>query len=322
MTQTREIQLRLVFTNYEIQFLDQFLNSHVQTIQRHNPHLHFEIPTLKKELTLLQFNPNLTQNILAFEIFVFQVQLIQSYHPHPNIFYTGVLKELSKLFPQAYLVTEDFQPKGVSAPLIPLQTENGSYKLPALDHSDSLQPIVLETFPLHLSIEHFQFAISPFKDWKPVQTLKGSMSFSLTASINHPMPSIQNPISAASTSANPKVLFNQPFAHYQHPPPPSHLNPLTTTLLPSTPSQPITSSNKTNHVSASQAPNTNTAIPRSDSQSFLLNTTDDYFYDEYFVNHNNVTTNATIDSQTTLQEQEASNTDNSEEPSSYSPRTR
>ena len=110
MTDGREIQLRLVCTNYEIHFMDQFLNSHVQTIQRHNPHLHFDIPTLKKELTLLQFNPNLTPNILAFELFVFQVELIQTYHPHPKIFYTGVLKELNKLFPKAYLVTEDFQP--------------------------------------------------------------------------------------------------------------------------------------------------------------------------------------------------------------------
>ena len=137
------------------------------------------------------------------------------------------------------------------------------------------------------------------------------MSFPLTAAINHPMPNIQNPISAASTSANPSLSFNQPFAHYQHPPPPSHQHPITTNLLPSTLSQPITSSNKTNHISASQAPNTNTAIPRSDSQSFLLNTTDDYSYDEYYVNKNNVTTNATFDSQTTLQELEASNTDNS-----------
>ena len=227
--------------------------------------------------------------------------------------YTGVLKELSKFFPQAYFATEDFQPKGVSTPLIPLQTENGSYKLPPLDHNDSLQPIVLETFSLHLSIEHFQFAISPFKDWKQTQTLKGYMSFPLTASINHPMTSIQNPISDASTLANPKVSFNQPFAHYQHPPPPSHLKPLV--------SQPITSSNKTNHVSESEAPITNTSIPLNDS-SFLFNSKDDYFYDEYYVNKTNVTTNATIDSQTTLQEQDESNTDNSEEPSSYSPRTR
>ena len=108
--------------------MDQFLNSHVQKIQRHNPHLHFDIPTLRKELTLLQFNPNLTPNILAFELFVFQVELIQTYHPDLKIFYTGVLKELNKLFPKAYLVTEDFQPKNIQKPLIPLQTEDGSYR--------------------------------------------------------------------------------------------------------------------------------------------------------------------------------------------------
>ena len=110
MTEDREIQLRLVFTNYEINLMDQFLNSHVQKIQRHNPHLHFDIPTLRKDLTLLQFNPNLTPKILAFELFVFQVELIQAFQPQTKIFYTGVLKELTKLFPKSYLVTEDFQP--------------------------------------------------------------------------------------------------------------------------------------------------------------------------------------------------------------------
>ena len=143
MAQDREIHLPLAFTNYEILFLDQFLNSHVLKIQRHHPHLQFDIPTLKKELTLLQFNPNLTKNIFAYEIFVFQVKLIQSYFPYPSIYYTGVLKDLSRFFPQAYLVTEEHQPKGVSTPLIPLQTEDGSYKLPSLDHTDSLQPTVL-----------------------------------------------------------------------------------------------------------------------------------------------------------------------------------
>ena len=106
MAQDREIQLRLAFTNYEILFLDQFLNSHVLKIQRHNPHLHFDIPTLIKELKLLQFNPNLTKNIFAYEIFVFQIKLIQSYYPYPSIYYTGVLKDLSRFFPQAYLVSQ------------------------------------------------------------------------------------------------------------------------------------------------------------------------------------------------------------------------
>ena len=113
MADGREIKLRLVFTNYKIHFMDQFLNSHVQTIQRHNPHLHFDIPTLRKDLALLQFNPNSTPDILAFELFVFQVELIQAFHPHTKIFYTSVLKKLTKLFPKSYLLTEDFQPKNV-----------------------------------------------------------------------------------------------------------------------------------------------------------------------------------------------------------------
>ena len=116
MATVREIQLRLAFTNYEILFLEQFLNSHVLTIQRHHPHLKFDIPTLKKELVLLQFNPNLTKHIFAYEIFVFNVNLIQSHIPFPSIYYTGALKDLSRFFPQAYLVTEQHQPKGVSTP--------------------------------------------------------------------------------------------------------------------------------------------------------------------------------------------------------------
>ena len=95
----REIQLRLVFTNYEINLMDQFLNSYVQKIKRHNPHLHFDIPTLRKDLPLLQFNPNLNPKILAFELFVLQVELIQAFQPQTSIFYTGVLKYLTNSFP-------------------------------------------------------------------------------------------------------------------------------------------------------------------------------------------------------------------------------
>ena len=98
MTEDREIQLRLVFTNYEINLMDQFLNSHVQKMKRHNPHLHFDIPTLRKDLPLLRFNPNLNPKILAFELFVFQVELIQAFQPHTSVFYTGVLKDIKNSF--------------------------------------------------------------------------------------------------------------------------------------------------------------------------------------------------------------------------------
>ena len=88
----REIQLKIVFTNYELDFMSQFLNSHVLKIKRHNPHLTFETPLLRKNLPLLQFNPNLNPKILAFELFVLQVELIQSFKPEPHVFTRGYYK--------------------------------------------------------------------------------------------------------------------------------------------------------------------------------------------------------------------------------------
>ena len=111
----REIQLKLVFTNYEMNFMAQFLNSHVQKIKRQNPHLTFETPLLRKKLPLLQFNPHLNPKILAFKLFVFQVELIQAFKPEPNVFYTRVLKDQTKLVPQSYLLPEDFQPKMITS---------------------------------------------------------------------------------------------------------------------------------------------------------------------------------------------------------------
>ena len=57
--------------------------------------------------------------------------------------------------------------------------------------------LLMSLFPSKTPVslqEHFQFAPSPFKDWKPVQTYKGSMTFPSNASSNHTMPSVQNPI--------------------------------------------------------------------------------------------------------------------------------
>ena len=105
MTTDRVIQLRIVFTNYEILFLEKKLNSHILTIQRHHPHLKFDIPTLKKEL--LQFDPSLTRQIFAYEIFLFNVNLIQIHSPTPTMYYTGTLKDQNRFFPHSYLVTDE-----------------------------------------------------------------------------------------------------------------------------------------------------------------------------------------------------------------------
>ena len=224
----REIQLKIVFTNYELDFMTQYLTSHVQKIKRHNPHLTFETPSLRKNLPLLQFNPHLNPKILAFDLFVLQVELIQSFKPQPRVFYTGVLQDLTKLFPNSYLLTEDFQPSNVPTPLIPLKTRDGSICLPSLIQSEDSQPVVLESFNLHLSLEHFQFSPTPYKIWEPVQTFQGNMIFPLVGSTNHSMPSVTHPLPDRSYPSRLHVTFNQPLSRYQHHPLPTHRHPSAT----------------------------------------------------------------------------------------------
>ena len=53
----REIQLKLVFTNYEMDFMAQFLNSYVQKIKRLNPNLTFGTHLLSKKFALTAIQP-------------------------------------------------------------------------------------------------------------------------------------------------------------------------------------------------------------------------------------------------------------------------
>ena len=118
--------VQILFPNYELDFMLQYLLSHIQQIKRHHPHLTFQTPSLRRNFTLLQFNPNTNPKILAFDLFVFKIEMVQSFRPEPHIYFTGVLQNLIKLFPTSYLLTDEFQPSEIPTPIIPLQTEDGS----------------------------------------------------------------------------------------------------------------------------------------------------------------------------------------------------
>ena len=126
--------------------MTQYLTSHIQQIKRHHPHLSFQTPSLCKNLPLLQFNPNLNPKILAFDLFVFKIEMVQSFRPQPHIYYTGVLQNLTQLFPNSYLLTDEFQPCKIPTPIIPLQTEDGSIYLPSLMKTEDSQHVVLSIF--------------------------------------------------------------------------------------------------------------------------------------------------------------------------------
>ena len=94
----RDVQIKILFTNYEIDFMTQYFMSYIQQIKRHPPHLTVQTPSLRKNFPLLQFNPNLNPKILAFDLFVFKIEMVQSFRPEPHIHFTGVLQNLTKLF--------------------------------------------------------------------------------------------------------------------------------------------------------------------------------------------------------------------------------
>ena len=191
---------------------------------------------------------------------------------------------------------------------MPLKKRDGSISLPYLTQSKNFQPVVLESFNLHLSLEHFKFAPSPFKSWELVQTFQGNMTFPLTGSSNHSMPSVTHPIPDPSYSSRLRVTFNQPFTPYQHPPPPAHWQPSATRsfTLRQTPAplqlshvpQPDAPLNTSNTVSAPGTSNTQQAFACNAPQSLILNPTDEYFDDEMHHNYNsnNYDNEATLDS--------------------------
>ena len=85
--------------------------------------------------------------------------------------------------------------------------------------TEDSKPVVLHSFNLHLSLEHFQFAQTPYTHWEPVQTFHGKMIFPLIGSTHHIMPNVTNPLPDYPYPARHRVSFTQPPNRYQHPPP-------------------------------------------------------------------------------------------------------
>ena len=195
----KTVQIKLLFTNYESAVILQHLISHIECVKRNFPHLHFKCPTLTRNIPLVQFKQNV--QIPAYDLYIFNVNMVRSFIPQTRIYFTGTLSNSRKLFPSSYPVTSNtFQPQETVIPIFSLLTRDGSIYLPSLTKSEDAKPFVLHAFNLHISIEHLQFAQPPFTLWEPIQTYRGMMSFPSLGSTLHTMPSITNPIPENSFS--------------------------------------------------------------------------------------------------------------------------
>ena len=88
----RAVQIKVLFTNYESAYILQYLLSYIEQVKRHYPHLNFQCPSLTRNLPLLQFKPKTNGQILAYDLFVFNIEMIQSFAPQPRIYFTGALQ--------------------------------------------------------------------------------------------------------------------------------------------------------------------------------------------------------------------------------------
>ena len=53
----KTVQIQVLFTNYETAFILQHLICHIERVKRNFPHLHFQCPTLTRNIPLVQFKP-------------------------------------------------------------------------------------------------------------------------------------------------------------------------------------------------------------------------------------------------------------------------
>ena len=116
----KTVQIKVMFTNYESAFILQHLICHIERVKRNFPHLHFQCPTLTRNIPLVKFKPNQSVQIPAYDLYTLNVEMIQSFIPQPRIYFTGTLSNSRKLFPSSYpVISNTFQPQETVIPSIP-----------------------------------------------------------------------------------------------------------------------------------------------------------------------------------------------------------
>ena len=153
----KSVQLQVQFTNYEISFILQHLQSHIDRVQRHNPHLSFECPTLRKNHSLIQFTSRPNLQVPAYELYTLNINMIQSFRV------TGRLSNAKKTFPQCYnLNNHSLQPTEADFQILPLVTRDGAFHLPSISRPEDAKAFSLYSLCLHLRMEQLVYALPQF----------------------------------------------------------------------------------------------------------------------------------------------------------------
>ena len=153
-------QLRLRLTGYETGYLQEYLKTYLDRIQRHKPQTTFEAPHLEASHPILYIESEETTEIPAFNLFTFTVNLIQDFNPS-RVYFRACFAAATNPWPTAQYVRHPFQPEHCSGSVLPFTTDSGYYRVPSIYPLHQTHPVEISRLTIHTTFENLQYSIHP-----------------------------------------------------------------------------------------------------------------------------------------------------------------
>jgi hypothetical protein len=188
-----DYQIRIELFGFERGFLESYLENALDMIRRSYPTVQFEPHSMLSFHKIIQFSSTTTSSdAAAFDFFNFTIRLVQSSNP-PELFFTCEFPQGRNFFPGSQQILSPHQPLDMKYTILNLNTTNGKLSTPPAKYNQE-ETVVLHQFSLNLLKENLSFSISPFREWRQVESKHGYLTFPPMPNTNlAPLPDYQQP---------------------------------------------------------------------------------------------------------------------------------
>ena len=189
----RVYQIRIELFGFEKGFLESYLENALESIRRSYPTVRFEPHNMLSFHKLIQFSSSSTSSeAAAFDFFNLTIRLVQSNNP-PELFFTCEFPQAHFFFPGSQQIVSPHQHLDMNYTILNLNTTNGKLSTPPAKYTQE-KTVILHQFSLNLLKENLSFAVSPFDEWRQVESKHGYLTFPpLPNTSLAPLPDYQQP---------------------------------------------------------------------------------------------------------------------------------
>ena len=188
-----DYQIRLELFGFERGFLEGYIDNALDMIRRAHPTVQFQSHSMLSYHKIIQFSSTSPcSDVAAFDFFKFNIQLVQSINP-PELYFSCEFPQGKSFFPGSRQIMSPHQPPDIEHTILNFNTSNGRLSTPPTKYSQESK-IVVHEFSLHLLKENLSFAVSPFVEWRQVESKHGCLTFPNMSNPNlSPPPAFQQP---------------------------------------------------------------------------------------------------------------------------------